>query len=109
VYVTDRLLRRRVHPGQATRANVAAGHSLRDRATLYQRHFDPVRYDRNEVRRVRANLIVRAAYDGARAARHRRLAVVSEAACQCVSFRTSPWAILDRAVELARWVNTDAR
>jgi GT2 family glycosyltransferase len=109
LYLTDRLVRRRVHPDQATQANVIQGRNLVDRRTLYHRHFTTQPYLQPEVDRVKANLVVRAVFDGLRALRFGRWSVVGEAASQVTEYRPRASALTHRLVELALWVNDDAR
>jgi glycosyltransferase involved in cell wall biosynthesis len=109
LYLTDRLVRRRVHRDQATQANVIQGRNLVDRRTLYHRHFLTQPYSDNDIERVKANLVVRAVFDGLRAFRFGRWSVVKEAASQVGEYRPRPAKLGERLVELALWVNDDAR
>jgi GT2 family glycosyltransferase len=109
VYSTDRLVRRRCHGGQATWRNIADGHSLRERAALFERHVRNADFEARELDRIRANLVVRAAYDGVRAARGRRWSLTRQALRQCVDFRSSVGALGARVVELGLRMNRDAR
>jgi GT2 family glycosyltransferase len=109
IYLTEELVRFRRHGGQATRDNIASGHNLTDRERLYRRHLDPAALTVGQVDRVRASLMVRAVYDGLRAARYFRWPVVWQASSQAREFSTTPRALTDRLVELIRWQNDDAR
>jgi GT2 family glycosyltransferase len=109
IYTTDRLVRRRVHPGQATQINVIEGRNLTDRRILLRRHFMTQEYTREQTHRVRANLVARAGYDGVRALRHGRWNVLREAASQIVDYRPTLLALAGRIMELALWTNDDAR
>jgi len=109
MYVTEPLVRFRSHEHQATQDNIAYGYNIADRALLYQRHASGDVCTVEQVDRVRASFVVRATYDGIRAARHGRWRVAREAAVQAREFYTTPRAVGERLVELLRWDNDDAR
>jgi hypothetical protein len=108
-YLTERLVRRRVHPEQATQANIVAGHNLTDRRTLYHRHAETQDISPRALDRMRANLVVRAGFDGLRALRFGRWGVAREAVSQIAEYRAPAPVIGDRLVELSLWMNDDAR
>ena len=109
LYITEPLVRYRYHEHQATQDNIAQGLNLGDRARLYERHVGPASLSPRQVDRIRANLVVRATYDGLRAARHARWSVARQAAAQVRTLHPTPRALAERVVELLRWENADAR
>lgn len=109
VYLNERLVRRRVHREQATQANIVNGYNLLDRRTLYRRHAAGRPFAPEDVDRMRANLAVRAAFDGVRALRFGRWPVAREAVSQMVEYRPSARVLGERLVELSLWLNDDAR
>jgi hypothetical protein len=107
--ITERLVRRRVHPEQATQANIVAGHNLSDLRVLYDRHAAAQDIPEPALDRMRANLVVRAGFDGLRALRYGRWSVVREAVSQMAEYRAPAGALGERLVELSLWTNDDAR
>jgi glycosyltransferase involved in cell wall biosynthesis len=109
VYLNERLVRRRVHAEQATKSNIVNGHNLLDRRELYRRHAASQVLGPTADDRVKANLAVRAGFDGGRALRYGRWSVAREAASQVMEYRPSPRALTERLIELSLWTNDDAR
>ncbi len=91
MYITEPLVRFRSHEEQATQNNIAYGYNIADRARLYHRHVSDDVCTPEQVDRLRASFVVRATFDGLRAARHGR------------------WAVARQAVGQARRVLLDAR
>jgi GT2 family glycosyltransferase len=108
-YLNEQLIRRRVHAEQATQANIVNGYNLIDRRMLYRRHAVGQAFPSQAVDRVKANLAVRAGFDGLRALRYGRWPVAREAASQMMEYRPTPRALAERLVELSLWINDDAR
>lgn len=108
-YLSLPLIRYRYHDANATGTNVASGRTLEDRDRLYREHSCTQEFDRESRRRMRANLVVRAAYDGLRAARHGRWNVVVAALRQMYQYRVTPRALAQRVGEVAMFRNQDAR
>jgi GT2 family glycosyltransferase len=109
MYITEPLVRFRSHEHQATQDNIAYGHNIADRALLYRRHASGDVCTAEQVDRVRASFVVRATYDGIRAARNGRWRVARAAASQAREYYSTPRAVGARLVELLRWDNDDAR
>lgn len=108
-YLSLPLIRYRYHDSNATEANVASGRNVADRSRLFREHFQTQEFDAEAKRRVKANLQIRAAYDGVRAARFGRWSVVRGAWGQVVRFRVPPRVLLSRMREVLLWRNDDAR
>lgn len=109
MYLTEPMVRFRSHEHQATQNNIAYGYNIADREHLYRRHLRGDVCTPEQVDRVRASFVVRATYDGFRAARHGRWGVARQAAAQAREFYSTPRAVGSRLVELLRWDNDDAR
>ena len=110
MYITEPLVRFRSHEEQATQNNIAYGYNIADRARLYQRHVERRTSARpTQVDRVRASFVVRASFDGIRAARHGRWSVARQAVVQAREYYSTPRPVGSRLVELLRWDNDDAR
>jgi GT2 family glycosyltransferase len=108
-YLSLPLIKYRYHDSNATGTNVASGRTLEDRDRLYREHSAPQDFDREARRRMRANLVIRAAYDGVRAARHGRWGVVLAACEQMLHYRVTPSVLVHRIGEVAMFRNEDAR
>lgn len=108
-YLSLPLIKYRYHDSNATGTNVASGRTLQDRDRLYREHSATQDFDREERRRMRANLVIRAAYDGVRAARHGRWRVVAAACNQMLHYRVTPSVLAQRIGEVALFRNDDAR
>jgi GT2 family glycosyltransferase len=109
MYITEPLVRFRSHEEQATQNNIAYGYNIADRARLFQRHVSGAVCTPEQVDRVRASFVVRASYDGIRAARHGRWSVARQAMAQAREYYSTPRGVGSRLVELLRWDNDDAR
>jgi GT2 family glycosyltransferase len=108
-YLSLPLIRYRYHDSNATETNVATGRNVADRSRLYREHFQTQEFPIEARRRVEANLLIRAAYDGVRAARFGRWNVVQGAWAQVIRFRVPPRVLLSRLREVLLWRNDDAR
>ena len=108
-YLSLPLIRYRYHDSNATGTNVASGRTLADRDRLYREHSSPQDFTREERRRMRANLVIRAAYDGIRATRHGRWGVARQAVEHVYHYRVAPKVLVRRAAEVALFRNEDAR
>jgi GT2 family glycosyltransferase len=108
-YLSLPLIKYRYHDSNATGTNVASGRTLADRDRLYREHGETQEFDRESRRRMRANLIIRAGYDGVRAARHGRWRVAAQALGQMYHYRVTPRVVAQRMGEVAMFRNEDAR
>ena len=108
-YLSLPLIRYRYHDSNATVTNVASGRTLADRDRLYREHSSSQDFTREERRRMRANLMIRAAYDGTRATLHGRWGVARQALAQMYHYRVTPRVLARRAAEVALYRNEDAR
>jgi GT2 family glycosyltransferase len=108
-YLSLPLIKYRYHDANATGTNVASGRTLEDRDRLYREHCETQDFDPESRRRMRANLVLRAAYDGMRAAFHGRWGVVGAAIDQMYYYRVPPRVVARRMGEVAMFRNDDAR
>src|SRR4029079_6755266 len=103
------LISYRYHDSNATGTNVETGRTLQDRDRLYREHCVPQQYSVDARRRMKANLVIRAAYDGIRAARHGRWSVVRSALKQMYRYRVPPRVLAHQIGEVVPLRNEDAR
>ncbi len=110
VYLTDRLVRRRLHAGMATSAQQATGETAAARERLHRAWIGHPGLTDHDRARARAALASWAARDTAKALARRRWSVARAQAGVVVRYGANPvGAVVENAAELLTGRNRDAR
>ncbi len=109
-YFRERFLRRRIHPENLTKSNLAEGKLTIDRARLFETFAGECPFDSRTLATFRAHLVARSAHDALRAARSGRWRTAALGLRKALFYvRPTPRVYYRYVREILNGVNADAR